>query len=262
MNPRTLTTSSSNCPFGKCDGTGIILVEYPPNGYAKDYSYPHTVAHKCECSGKANADYRRSRAMLPPQYLNKHASDFNWGLYKCDTKSQQSIVSDFITNFTEYEQAGRGLYLTSKVKGSGKTLLASVVANELLERISMSIKFTTALDLLELIKKNYSSGDYTNDIQTFFEARLLIIDDLAVERKTEHTDVMLYKLVNERCNKRLVTIFTSNVAVDALKLDERTVDRINQMAIVIDIPNVPIRKNQAEEEKRKFLSRNIRIQTT
>lgn len=248
--------SSSKCPVNKCDGTGIILVDYPPNGYYKDYNYPHTVSHRCECSGKSSAEFRRSRAYLPYQYSSMKGKDFDWNLYNCDVTKQKMIVNDFIINFTDYEKSSKGLYVYSRTKGSGKTMLSAVIANELMDRISMSVKFVTVLDLLELVKKNYKSGDYNDEIAEFYKARLLILDDIGTEIKKEHTDMVLFQLINERCNKKLTTIFTSNLAIENLSLDERTIDRINSMAIMINIPDVPVRKNKTEKENMDFLYRN------
>lgn len=255
-----MTDPSSKCPVHKCDGTGIILVEYPPYGYEKDYGYPHIVAHHCECSGKANSDYRRSRSLLPKEFLNKQGKDFNWNLYNCDIEYPKSIVNDFILNFHDFEENGLGLYIYSKTKGSGKTMLSCCIANELIERVDMPIKFITVLDFMELVRKNYKNDDYGDDIHSLFKARLLILDDLGVEMKKEHTDMMLYRLVNERSNNQLSTIITSNLKFDELKLDERTIDRIGKMGAVVELPNVPIRRNKAEEDKRKFLSRNRKSQ--
>lgn len=259
--PKQLTTSSSKCPVHKCDGTGVILIEYPPFGYAKDYGHYHTVAHKCECKGKSNVEHRRERALLPPQYLKVKASDFDWNIYSVhgniDTSAQKRIVNLFITQFAEYEKAGKGIFLYSKAKGSGKTMLSCIIANELIARLSLSVKFISVIDLLELVKKNYKGGDYNEDIESFFKTRLLILDDIGTEHKTEHTDMVLYRLINERSNNNLTTIFTSNLSIDQLKLDERTVDRINKMAISVDLPNICVRKIKAEEEKKKFLKEII-----
>lgn len=232
------------------------MIEYPPYGYAKDYGYCHIVAHKCECSGKINAEYRQSRALIPAKYVNKHAFDFDWNVYGCDIQQQKYIVNDFIQNFHEYEASGVGLYIYSKTKGSGKSLLSAIIANTLMEKMSLSVKFIAVVDLLEMVRKNYKAGDYDNDIEAFFKTRLLILDDIGVEMKKEHTDLILYRLINERSNNRLTTIFTSNLPIDDLKLDDRTIDRINEIAAVVDIPNVPVRRNMAAEKKRNFIFRN------
>lgn len=232
------------------------MTEYPPHGYYKNYNYPHTVARKCECSGKTSSEYRRSRAYLPLKYSNVRASDFKWDIYNCDVQNQIRIMNDFLTYFEDYEKASKGLYIYSRTKGSGKTMLSCVIANELMNQISMSVKFTTVLDLLELIKKNYKSGDLNEEIAEFYKARLLILDDIGTEIKKEHTNMILFQLINERCNKKLTTIFTSNLLIESLKLDERTVDRINSMAIVVEIPDVPIRKMKTEKENVDFLNRS------
>lgn len=257
---RILTDPSSKCPVHKCDGTGIILIEYPPYGYEKDYGYTHTVAHHCECSGKASSEYRRSRSLLPKEFINKQGKDFNWNLYGCDTDYPKSIVNDFIMNFYDFEKKGFGLYIYSKTKGSGKTMLSCCIANELMERVDMPVKFVTILDFMDIVKKNYKNDDFNEDIKALYKARLLILDDLGVEIKKEHTDMKLYQLINERCNNQLSTIITSNLKLDELKLDERTVDRIEKMGMVVELPNVPIRRYKAEEEKKKFLSRNRKSQ--
>lgn len=233
-------------------------MEYPPYGYDRDYGYIHTVAHKCLCSGKSNIEFRKSRSMIPPQYLNVRATDFKWDVYdKNNVDPIKKIVNDFIINFRDYEKQSYGLFLYSRTKGSGKTMLSCVIANELIERYAISVKFTTVLDFLDMIRKNYKNDDYSEDIEALFKSRLLILDDIGIEKKSEHTDMKLYQLINERCSNNLVTIFTSNLSINELKLDERIIDRVNKMAVTLDIPEVPVRRIKVDEEKRKFLNRKV-----
>lgn len=261
MSCRTLTVPSSKCPIHKCDGSGVILVEYPPYGYAKDYGYYHTVAHKCECAGATSSDYRRSRSLIPKEYLDKKGKDFNWSLYSCNVDNQKAIVNDFIINFTDFEMNGKGLYIYSKTKGTGKTMLSCCIANEILQKYDMSVKFISVLDFMDLVRKNYKNDEYGEEIHSLFRCRLLILDELGVEMKKEHTDMMLYQLINERCSNRLTTIITSNLTIEELNLDDRTVDRIDKMGIAIKLPDVPIRRIRAEEEKKQFLMRKRKILT-
>lgn len=255
---KALTAPSDKCPFHKCDGSGRILVEYPAHGFEKDYGYPHIVAHPCECSGKSNSDYRRSRALIPPEYIGKRIVDFDWSIYekyKCDVSPIKKIVNDFINNYHEYEKKPFGLYLYSKTKGSGKTLLSTIIAEELISRYSVSVKFITVLDFLSMVKKNYKADEYSDDILSLFQTRILILDDIGIEIKKEHTDMILYQLINERCNNHLITLYTSNLSLEELKLDDRIIDRINKTTIVLDIPNVPVRRIRSDEDKMKFLQR-------
>jgi DNA replication protein DnaC len=50
-----------------------------------------------------------------------------------------------------------------------------------------------------------------------------------------------------------VTIFTSNIPMDSLKLNERIVDRIFSMCIKLDLPEKSIRTMQAHDENMEFL---------
>lgn len=233
------------------------MIEYPSGGYEKGYGYAHTVAHKCECSGKASAGFRRARSMIPFEFIDAKGKDFDWTLYETNVALQKKIINAFVTKYKEFEKKSKGLYLYSKTKGSGKTMLACCLANEILETINMSVKFVTALDYIELVKSTYESKEYKEELRSLYSARLLILDDIGVEAKNsrnEHTDMMLYKLINDRVSDKLMTIITSNVRLDDLKTDERTVDRIRKMSIVVNIPEVPVRMKLAESENVDFLS--------
>lgn len=234
-----------------------MLTYYPPYAYREDYGYDSTVAHKCECSGTAvNTEFRRIRAMMPFEFIDAKAVNFDWTLYGEDVTVQKKIINAFIKKFEQFEQEGKGLYLYSKTKGSGKTMLACCIANEILERKPISTKFITVLDFIELVKKTYSYKEHGEELKSLFQARLLILDDMGVEMRkgeNEHTNQVLYRLINERVSKKLVTVITSNEKIQNLRTDERIIDRIYKMAIQVEIPEVAIRTKLAESENFEFL---------
>ena len=77
------------------------------------------------------ASFRRARAMIPFKYMDKRGNDFNWSVYRCDVSSQKEIVNAFVSKFEKFRSESKGLYIYSKVKGSGKTMLACCILNEL-----------------------------------------------------------------------------------------------------------------------------------
>lgn len=90
-------------------------------------------------------DSRRVRSGMPVEYMSKDGRDFDWGQYSEDVEIQKKIANAFVYSFATFRKQGRGLYIYSSTKGSGKTLLACCLANEVLKKQDVSIKFTKAI---------------------------------------------------------------------------------------------------------------------
>lgn len=203
--------------------------------------------------GRTDGEFRKIRAMIPFDYLDKRACDFDWSIYQCDVTAQKNIANKFIVNFEDFLKAGKGLYIYSEKKGSGKTFLASVLLNELMETKSITAKFINTLDLIELTKKGFRFESCNDDIDAIFKAKVLVLDDIGVQLKKDWVDTVLYRLVNYRTSNKLVTIFTSNVKTDDLKIDDRIIERIGKMTIPLVMPEESIRRRLTEEENQEFL---------
>lgn len=201
-----------------------------------------------------NADFRRIRSMMPFQYLDVQPSAFDWSLYGENLSVQKTQVNAFIVNYEEWKKRGYGLYIFSRTKGSGKTMLACCIVNALIQRRNVCVKFISIPDFLELTKKKYKGVVDKEEIDSVINAELLIIDDIGVEMKKEWIDTELFRLLDSRYNKKLVTIFTSNLPIEELKIDERIADRINARSIILKLPDVSIRGQQNEHDKKMFLS--------
>lgn len=220
----------------------------------KVYNIPNYGEVEClEPIGRNDGEFRKVRALIPFEFMNKKAKDFDWNLYGKDVRAQKRIANAFLVNFNEFEKAGKGIYIYSKTKGSGKSMLASCLVQELIDSRPINAKFITTLDFIELTKKGFTDSESREEIDKIFNARVLVLDDLGVEMKKEFTDTVLYRLINERMSKKMVTIFTSNISIDKLKIDERTADRIFKMTIPLNLPEVSIRNMKAQQENEQFL---------
>ena len=96
--------------------------------------------------------------------------------------------------------------------------------NEIGKRYAVGTKFCNVLDFLDMTKKGYSGDD--REVTALFDASLLVLDDIGVQMSKEWVDTVLYRLVNSRYTNRLPTIYTSNIPVEKLKVDDRISDRI------------------------------------
>ena len=195
---------------------------------------------------------RRNQSMIPVEYVYKRAKDFQWGIYGENMDLQKKMVNAFIFNFREFEKQGRGLYIYSETKGSGKTMLACCLCNEIIERYGISVKFISVPDFLELIKDRREESK--EKVGLLYQVRLLILDDIGAQNgKQEWIDNALFRLVDYRKREFLPTIFTSNCDSEALKMDDRTVDRIVSISTEVKMPECSIRREKAEEANKKFI---------
>lgn len=198
-------------------------------------------------------EFRRVRAMMPFEFMNLTGKDFRWDIYEAGVPKGKDMVNDYIMNFERFKKHGMGLYIYSGVKGSGKTMLSCCILNEISKRYPGSVKFVNALDFLEMTKKGFN---YDNpDVEALYTSSVLVLDDIGVQMSKEWVDTVFYRLINTRYNEKLVTIYTSNIAVGKLKMDERITGRIESRSYEIHLPEVPVRSVQRKAEKDELLNR-------
>lgn len=199
---------------------------------------------------KSESKFRQIRAMMPFEFMELTGKDFDWKKYKADILEPKTMVNTYIMHYSKFKEQGIGLYIHSGTKGSGKTMLACCMINELTKRHSGSVKFVNILDFLEMTKKSYY-GD--NEVESIYKASLLVIDDIGVQMSKEWVDTVLYRLINERYINRLPTIYTSNISVDMLKIDDRIIDRIESRSYIVTLPEESIRRILGQQDKERLL---------
>ena len=92
-------------------------------------------------------------------------------------------------------------------------------------------------------------------IHILYDAGVLVLDDLGVQMKKDWIDSVLYRLIDHRYRRTLVTIYTSTIQCSNLRIDERITDRINGTSHLIHLPEVPIRYQDKQLEKQEFLKK-------
>ncbi len=197
------------------------------------------------------SEFRKIRAMMPFEFLDVRAKDFQWSRYQGDVAEAKGMVNKYILHYENLRNKGMGLYIHSGTKGSGKTMLACCLLNEITKRYKGVVKFVNILDFLEMTKKGFSGDD--EDVNNIRHAGLLVVDDIGVQMSKEWIDTVLYSLVNDRYVNRLPTIYTSNIPVNRLKMDDRITDRIESTTYSVQLPEESIRKAMREQQKQKLL---------
>lgn len=111
--------------------------------------------------------------------------------------------------------------------GSGKSLISSCIAKELIES-GHSVLYFSASSLMDLFSRysfdHGSKQDLYSAYSDLFECDLLIIDDLGTEMINNFTITALFTCLNERFLNKKSTIISTNLSPKAI--DETYTDRI------------------------------------
>lgn len=206
---------------------------------------------KCQKVSEEDSQFRKSRAMMPFEFLNASGKDFDWTRYGMNVDGIKRTVNEFLARYEEFQEKGMGLYIYSAEKGSGKTMLSCCLLNEISKRYIGSIKFVNTLNFLEMTKKGYH---YDNpDVESLYVCRTLVIDDIGVQLDKGWVDTVFYRLINTRYENRKPTIYTSNLQIADLKMDDRIKDRIDSTCFEVHLPEVPVRRIIRKEEKERMM---------
>ncbi len=237
------------CPI--CKDTGRVFFDKDGYSYVDD----------CECGLlKKQAMARRLKfADIPESFKEMTLDTFKTDIYQ-DERSERIIqtnvkaVNYWLDHFDEMKKRGQGLYFYSYTKGSGKTRLATSIANELMTKRDVTVKFTTSIQLIDEIKATWDKDYEVTEHQLLLDlskTEVLIIDDFGIEEAKAWLMERFYQVINNRYIANLITIFTSNIGLENLKYDDRITNRIKERSLTLAFPEESIRdqiykKNMAE----------------
>lgn len=214
----------------------------------------------CKCHKDAMQKNRLKFADIPTEFTGLTINSFDVNCYESDANSllarkAKQMVANYILNFDDFEQKGKGIYFYSETRGSGKTRIAVSLGNVLLNTIGRQVKFMTSIDLLQEIKNTYNKeAEYTESqiINAITNVDVLIIDDIGVENRTSWVNEMLFGIFDNRMKYKKITIFTSNCEIENLDHDERLKSRIFKMCIPVKMPDEDVRKAIARKENEEL----------
>lgn len=252
-----------------CKDEGWVCYEDVVDGYS------YFTARECQCGliSRKRMNGRLAFASIPPIYNGLTMSDFDIKWYaKADQEKAEKLKRIFryyINNYFNID-AGMGLYVFSERKGTGKTRLISILANELIRK-DIDVKFATSGRILDEIKKTWeNSYEYTESklMNDLTEVDVLIIDDFGVEKAKDWRNEKFYNIINERYISKRTTIFTSNYSLEDLErngYDSRIISRIKEVCYIIPFPGDSVRDAKAKDnqmELKKWISENEGSETS
>lgn len=136
--------------------------------------------------------------------------------------------------------------------GNGKSHLAAAIGNALLAD-DVIVVFAAYVDLLEAIKATYNGGDGSEAaiLDAICRADLLILDDLGVERPSEYTLDVLFRITERRGRNFRRTVYTTNYSPPELVIRYgKAVGKVEaQRVIGRIIEGAQVVKNDGEDRR-------------
>lgn len=122
-----------------------------------------------------------------------------------------NICKEFVTNF---DQPGKSLLMAGG-SGLGKTFLSSAIAHELLEK-GYTVMYLSASEFCARIQAN-RFGENAKEMDSYYEADLLILDDLGTEFRTQLTSSVLGEVIDRRQRRGKKMVFSTNLGAAELE---------------------------------------------
>lgn len=252
---KSQTLISRKCPHGLCDGSGMILSVQMINGKSYDMATP------CKCNEELIQSNMLRFAMIPEAFKDLSVNSFETSIYDDNNAGiaikAKNIAAQYVRKFDEMQSIGKGLFLYSKKRGSGKTRLIVSVGNALIKVHKQRTRFITTLDLLGKIKESYEvDSKYSEQklMAEFCEIPVLILDDIGTEKTSAWVTEVFFKILDTRMTNLKVTLVTSNLSIDELNHDERIKSRLRKMCIEVKMPEQDIRNQIGKTENEELIN--------
>lgn len=146
-----------------------------------------------------------------------------------------NMAKRYVDNFDALCKDGKGLLLWGGV-GTGKTYIACMIANALIDK-GYPVLVTNFARILSTLQGTFDKQEYLDSLNKF---RLLIIDDLGIERDTGYAKEQIFNIVDSRYRAGLPMIITTNLTMQKLATegdlaDKRVYDRILERCYPVEV---------------------------
>lgn len=178
----------------------------------------------------------------------------NWNFSNDDGNNpKMQAARKYVENWNKMYEENYGFLLYGDV-GTGKSFFAACIANALLDK-GIPVLVTNFSRLVnQLSGFGEDKNEFLNSLNRY---KLLIIDDLGVERQSEFVMEQVYNIIDSRYKSGQPMIITTNVPIEEIRQPKdikykRIYDRILENCIPMQISGVSRRKQVNAEKIKKM----------
>ena len=185
-----------SCP--RCRDTGWVID--PQSG--------KRTAVRCPCLTERRAELLLERSKIPLRYHN--CSFTNYESHHPSQGAALKLARKFVEKFDP--ESSLGLLLIGPC-GVGKTHLAVGLLCEVMKTRGASGLFYDFRELLRDIQATFSPDSDLREsdiLAPVFESQVLVLDELGAQRSSAWVEDTVFYIINNRYNRKKVTVFTSN----------------------------------------------------
>lgn len=199
---------------------------------------------KKENERKAEIEAREKREKARKTAFERERSirfDFTFANDDHRHAAASDILEEYCANFKERKKSGEGFIIQSNYNGNGKTFLACMVANDLIDQ-GFRVLVTDFLTLRDKLfdPKAFSFVTRVDVLNRLCSYDLIVIDDLGTEQNTEFTLEVEYRVIDTLTDALVPLILTTNYTLSDLNSTNdvnkrRVFDRIKGSCAMITI---------------------------
>ncbi len=218
---------------------------------------------RCHCFERARIRILYAQSNIQDVLKRENFGTFSYRYYDDQMKipglgmtelEYMKLVAKRCMDFAKgFPHQGQNILFTGST-GVGKTFLTNCIARELIDRY-VSVIYLSSQDLFEVFSRYKFSREAEEDVEESYrhilECEMLIIDDLGTEVNNAFVSSQLFYCVNERINRKLGTIISTNLSMDMLR--DAYSDRVTSR-IMSNYTTIPLYGGDIRMKKRQTSS--------